>query len=152
MLSRRHLQVPEYEVIFALGAELPESPDLLRSGVLAWLNLLHNASICFSIFLVVQLLKCTNTYTGPSNCLNMPAVDRLKSRETVKCRLKSSILLFTHLLGQYLAVHTVSSRAEIDPWVANTFGNSSMNSEWTEALNGFSSFFRFQSDHSLISE
>lgn len=45
--------MPKYEVIFTLGAELPKSPDLLRSGLLAWLNLLHNALICFSVFLIV---------------------------------------------------------------------------------------------------
>jgi len=52
MLLCRHLQV-----IFTLGAELPKSPDLSRFGLLAWLNLLHNASICFIVFLIVQTIK-----------------------------------------------------------------------------------------------
>lgn len=57
MLLRRHLQVPEYEVAFTLGAELPKSPGLLRSGLLAWLNLLNLHAVCFRVFLIVQTVK-----------------------------------------------------------------------------------------------
>lgn len=77
MLLRGHLQVPKYEVIFTLGAELPESPDPLRSGVLAWLNLLHNAPVYFSIFLIVQTIKMYKyiywTFKLPEHACSRPA-------------------------------------------------------------------------------
>ena len=77
MLLRRHLQVPRYEVIFILGAELPENPALLIPGLLAWLNLLHNATICFSFFLIVQTIKMYKyiywTFKLPEHACSRPA-------------------------------------------------------------------------------
>lgn len=69
--------MPKYEVIFTLGAELPKPPDLLRLGLLAWLNLLHNTPTCFSVFLIGQTIKMYKyiywTFKLPERACNRPA-------------------------------------------------------------------------------